>query len=67
MIDLLKKDRLIMEKDGAAEPPIESYSGSKAAFEIPKVESYSDMQEMLLSDPVHDVDQRGWPILKENT
>ena len=26
--------------------------------------SYFDMAELLLADPVHDVDERGWPILR---
>jgi len=31
----------------------------------PKIEIFSDMQDILLLDPVHDVDQSGWPILKD--
>jgi hypothetical protein len=27
---------------------------------------YTDMQSLLLLDPVHDVDSQGWPILKPN-
>lgn len=31
-------------------------------FEIPVVEAYSDMQDLLLLDPIHDVDEKtGWP------
>lgn len=31
-------------------------------FEIPVVEAYSDMQDLLLLDPIHDVDEEtGWP------
>jgi hypothetical protein len=28
------------------------------------LEEFSDMQDMLLLDPVHDVDEAGWPIAK---
>ena len=28
------------------------------------LEEFSDMQDMLLLDPVHDVDELGWPIAK---
>ena len=31
----------------------------------PTIEKYVDMQEMLLADPIHDVDTAGWPKLKE--
>lgn len=30
----------------------------------PTIEKYDDMQEMLLADPIHDVDNAGWPQLK---
>jgi hypothetical protein len=34
----------------------------KVAFSSPLIETFSDMQEILLLDPVHDVDKAGWPI-----
>jgi len=33
----------------------------KSAFEPPRLEKYSDMQDLLLLDPIHDVDEIGWP------
>lgn len=32
-------------------------------FQIPTLQKFSDMQEMLLLDPIHDVDETGWPGL----
>ena len=32
---------------------------------VPGIEKYSDMQEMLLADPIHDVDTAGWPNMKD--
>lgn len=33
-------------------------------FEVPRFDKYNDMQNLLLSDPIHEVDdQRGWPDL----
>jgi hypothetical protein len=32
-------------------------------FEEPKFVKYNDMQNLLLSDPIHDVDEMGWPNL----
>lgn len=34
----------------------------KLPFVSPILETFSDMQEILLLDPVHDVDKAGWPI-----
>lgn len=30
-------------------------------FKVPLVNKYSDMQDLLLLDPIHDVDEKGWP------
>jgi hypothetical protein len=31
------------------------------AFEAPRLEKYTDMQQLLLIDPIHEADERGWP------
>jgi hypothetical protein len=31
------------------------------ALERPALQKFTDMQELLLLDPIHDVDERGWP------
>lgn len=37
----------------------------ESAFQAPSVDIYTDMQEMILTDPIHDVDATGWPQRKE--
>lgn len=41
---------------------------SKAASKLEKLtlNKYSDMQDMLLLDPIHDVDEKGWPEPKKD-
>ena len=34
---------------------------NKIPFEEPKLEKYSDMEDLLLLDPIHDVEDEGWP------
>ena len=34
---------------------------SLAQFEKPVLQKYSDMQDLLLLDPIHEVDEAGWP------
>jgi hypothetical protein len=41
----------------AIAPPSE-----RRAFMPPVIDVHSDMQDILLLDPVHDVDQAGWPL-----
>ena len=36
-------------------------SHEKPQFNPPLLNKYSDMQELLLLDPIHDVDDAGWP------
>lgn len=36
-------------------------SKSKTSFTPPKLEKYDDMEQLLLIDPVHEVNEEGWP------
>jgi hypothetical protein len=38
-----------------------------AGFEAPELVAYTDMQELLLLDPIHEVDERGWPHANSET
>lgn len=46
--------------------PFPTSSDGKREFAAPVLNKYTDMHELLLVDPVHDVDEQGWPILKNN-
>jgi hypothetical protein len=63
--DLLEQ-QLILE---AAEASASGENGfpavtGKRGFAAPVLKSYSDMKDLLLLDPVHDVDEVGWPTPK---
>jgi len=34
------------------------------AYGAPAVDKYTDMQELLMLDPIHEVDEQGWPSQK---
>jgi Coenzyme PQQ synthesis protein D (PqqD) len=36
-------------------------NGERLAFAMPPLSTFTDMQDIILLDPVHEVDQRGWP------
>lgn len=60
----LQQENLIVPVDGASEAPDVSLSDKnheKPLFNPPSLNKYSDMQELLLLDPIHDVDDAGWP------
>ena len=37
---------------------------AKAVFQTPTLNADSDMEDLLLLDPIHDVDEKGWPQAK---
>jgi coenzyme PQQ synthesis protein D (PqqD) len=41
-------------------------SKSRRAFSAPVLEKHTDMQDLILLDPVHEVDARGWPHAAED-
>jgi hypothetical protein len=69
LLTQLQQENLILPVDAApAVDPSElkqvlpSTNGhEKQPFNPPLLNKYSDMQELLLLDPIHDVDDAGWP------
>jgi len=60
--DLLATEQIIEKKEEAGEMnPAAAMPGDKIPFELPALEKYNDMQALLLSDPIHEVDETGWP------
>lgn len=65
----LQLENLIVPVDEAGaldltqlDPETTSNTGqAKPSFNQPLLQKYSDMQELLLLDPIHDVDDAGWP------
>ena len=62
----LQQENLIVPVDGAPAVDLTDVvpSGNghgKPSFKAPLLNKFSDMQELLLLDPIHDVDEAGWP------
>jgi hypothetical protein len=36
--------------------------GAQKPFDPPRMQKFTDIQELLLVDPVHDVEESGWPV-----
>jgi hypothetical protein len=72
LINELLQEALIVE-NGEAAPAEEAEpcGGTRAekgspSFEAPGLHKYTDMQDLLLLDPIHDVDEAGWPSSKND-
>ena len=61
----LQQENLIVPVDEAGEAvdlqAPNNNNDEKPLFNPPSLNKYSDMQELLLLDPIHDVDDAGWP------
>ena len=67
----LQQENLIVP-DEAKEPErikgLEVRSGTeRPVFEAPILHKYTDMQDLLLLDPIHEVDEAGWPSVKPDS
>jgi hypothetical protein len=63
--DLVERTLIVPLREGhAASPnpsPELSPATSKVPFSPPVLDTYADMQDILLLDPIHEVDDQGWP------
>jgi hypothetical protein len=39
---------------------------AKRPYATPRLAEYTDMEELLLLDPIHEVDAQGWPIARDD-
>jgi hypothetical protein len=73
-IDEMQQENLIVidefqgsANDALVDPGDEAEQIKKRSiFATPVLNKYSDMQDLLLLDPIHDVDETGWPTSKNN-
>ncbi|MGI8926136.1 MAG: PqqD family protein, partial [Tepidiformaceae bacterium] len=67
-IGQLIDEALLVEDSAAAEAGAEAATplpvGAPAPFDPPLLNKYTDMEQLLLLDPVHEVDETGWPVAK---
>ncbi len=68
-IEELKSNEIITERTIGDEPVTETASAESAIPSViaadqlmpPRFHRYTDMRDVLLLDPIHDVDSKGWP------
>ncbi len=61
LVEALIEENLIEPADGiqpSAWTPVPAAAG---AYGFPMLERFTDMEDLLLLDPVHDVEEMGWP------
>jgi hypothetical protein len=66
LITAWRADDLIVPAEPDGRPAGESLTAAagsehRPSFSAPSFQRFTDMQEFLLVDPIHEVDERGWP------
>jgi hypothetical protein len=65
-VDQLNMEGLLVPADGAAVPDAAG-AQTRAAWEPPSLSKFTDMEDLLLLDPVHEVSPaQGWPYAASN-
>jgi len=61
--ELVEENLIVKNSSGKAKniKQAKAQIPSLARFEKPVLQKYSDMQDLLLLDPIHEVDEAGWP------
>jgi hypothetical protein len=70
-VNKLIEESLVKEAEGSETSEmtgdqLNSLKKVLSTMEPLEVNKYSDMQDMLLLDPIHDVDEKGWPEPKKD-
>lgn len=60
-VESLEKENLLVRAGHAGPPAGLSSIPLPKTFSPPKIDRYTDMQQLLLMDPIHEVDETGWP------
>lgn len=62
LLGQLRESNLVVPTDEGGAAPAPEAAAEKAPFEPPRFESYDDMQDYFLLDPIHEVNPAaGWP------
>ena len=66
LVEELRREELIVPAEGGGQAPAQygGEVGGRQPFELPRLEKHTDMQDLILLDPVHEVGDQGWPHVK---
>ena len=59
---LLEEGLIVAAPEEDAGSPLPAPERSSVGFSTPTMSVYTDMEDLLLLDPIHDVDETGWPV-----
>ena len=64
-LEHLLTEGLVVTGDGELAPAVPlSPPTAKKPYVAPAVQKYDDLEDLLLLDPIHEVDESGWPVAR---
>jgi hypothetical protein len=66
LVEALLAEGLLVEGPPDEEKAWQVIPGSDGRYSLPALERFTDMEDLLLLDPVHDVEEMGWPHVNPN-
>jgi hypothetical protein len=63
--ELVGEGLLVTLDDAARAADVPSIEGLGLTFAAQVLQKYTDMQELLVLDPIHDVEPGGWPLARQ--
>lgn len=64
-VSQLLEEKLLIQTDQPAQKSGEPIHWPDA-WEPPVLEKYEEMKNLLMLDPIHEVDEQGWPVMKDS-
>lgn len=65
--ELLAAGLMVPSDESPIDTPSPAVNSNRLAFEAPTLQKFDDLQDLLMLDPIHDVDQAGWPMPAPST
>jgi hypothetical protein len=66
LVESLVEEGLLVEGVPGETKPWQAVAGGEGPYGLPTLERFTDMEDLLLLDPVHDVEEMGWPHVNPN-
>ena len=64
-LEQLVAEGLVVTGEGELAPPVPlAPLPAKKPYGAPAVQKYDDLEDLLLLDPIHEVDEAGWPVAR---
>lgn len=65
-VEELREEDLVTDADRAP-APAPDLAPAAPAFAPPQLEKYTDLQDLIMLDPIHEVEPEGWPAPREQS